>query len=355
MAQGSASITNNGNTETIQQTTGKAILNWNSFDIAPGETTQFVQPSAGAVALNRISENKPSAIEGSLLANGNVILINPNGIVFGRTSQVNVNSLIVSASDVDDNAFMMQSRPVFNKPGSSNALILNQGQITAAQAGLVGLIAPQVQNSGIITARLGKVQLASGDTFTLDLAGDGITSVAVTGALQQQLIANSGTINADGGTIEITAAAARGVVDSLITNSGTLQANTVGQQIGSIAINNATAGGTVTNTGTISASGLNSGERGGWVTMHADNVQQQGAIHADGQAGGGQVGVTFNHSYSDTSNSTITANAVQGAGGSISISGATNAGSVLAASGAIRRPRRRDRAVLLLSPPTTSA
>ena len=85
--------------------------------------------------------------------------------------------------------------------------------------------------------------LASGDTFTLDLAGDGVTAVAVTGALEQQLIANSGTINADGGTIQITAAAARGVVDSLVTNSGTLQANTVGSQTGSIAIANATAGG----------------------------------------------------------------------------------------------------------------
>ena len=121
VAAGSASISSSGSTVTIDQTSSKAILNWNSFDIAPGETTQFVQPSASAVAASRISENKPSAIDGSLLANGNVILINPNGIVFGKTSQVNVGSLIVSTSDVDDNAFMTQSNPVFGKPGSSHA------------------------------------------------------------------------------------------------------------------------------------------------------------------------------------------------------------------------------------------
>ncbi|MGH8399368.1 MAG: hypothetical protein ACRETA_14195, partial [Gammaproteobacteria bacterium] len=113
--------------------------------------------------------------------------------MFGAGSQVNVNSLVVTSADVDNNAFMNGTLS-FSTPGSANAQIIAKGQITVAQAGLVGLVAPYVDNQGVITARLGKVQLASGDTFTLDMAGDGITQVAVTGSLAQQLAKNSGTI-----------------------------------------------------------------------------------------------------------------------------------------------------------------
>src|SRR5579875_3364111 len=104
VAGGSASISSSGSTLTVSQTSDRAIIDWSSFDIGSGETTQFKQPSSSSIALNRISEDKPSQIDGNLTANGNIILINPNGVVFGAGAQVNVNSLVATTSDVDDSA-----------------------------------------------------------------------------------------------------------------------------------------------------------------------------------------------------------------------------------------------------------
>src|SRR4051812_25569260 len=92
---GGATINNSGNTLTVDQTTNKAIIDWRSFDINQDETTRFQQPSSSSIALNRIQDTKPSQIQGQLTANGNIILVNPNGVFFGPTSQVNVNSLVV--------------------------------------------------------------------------------------------------------------------------------------------------------------------------------------------------------------------------------------------------------------------
>ena len=209
VSAGQATISSSGQTVTIQQSSSKAVLNWASFNIAPGELTQFQQPSSSPIALNRINDVNPSSIEGSLTANGNVILVNPNGVVFGKNSQVNVAGLIATTANISDNDFMNNAAPVFNQPGNPNAQVINQGTITAAQAGLVGLVAPNVENSGTITAKLGKVQMASGDSFTLDLAGDGVTQIGVSNAVLHQLVSNGGIVKADGGTVQLSAAAAR--------------------------------------------------------------------------------------------------------------------------------------------------
>jgi filamentous hemagglutinin family protein len=92
---GGATVSGLGtNAVTIHQATPKAIINWQQFNIAPNEVTRFIQPSGSAIALNRIFDANPSQIFGSLQANGSVILLNPNGIMFGPNAQVNVNGLI---------------------------------------------------------------------------------------------------------------------------------------------------------------------------------------------------------------------------------------------------------------------
>ena len=181
---GQASISQSGNTLDITQTSNKAVINWLGFDIAPGETTQFFQPSSGAIALNRVNSNSASQINGNLLANGNIIIINQNGVMFGAGSRVDVNGLVATTANISDSAFMNNTTGLFtfDQPGNPNASITNNGTITAAQAGLVGLVAPNVINNGTITAKLGKVQLASGDTFTVDMYGDNLMSVAVSNA-----------------------------------------------------------------------------------------------------------------------------------------------------------------------------
>jgi filamentous hemagglutinin family protein len=308
VSQGSASIAQSGNTLTVTETSNKAVINWNSFDIGAGETTQFVQPSSSAIVLNRVNSTSASQIYGNLTANGNIVIINQNGVLFGAGSKVDVNSLVVSTANISDSDFMNATGPLnFNLPGNPNASIINNGTITAADAGLVGLVAPNVINNGTITANLGRVQLASGDTATVDLYGDGLMEIAVSNQVLSQVVQNNGLIQADGGKIALTAAAGSKVVNSLIANTGVLQAQTVAQENGVITIANATPGGTISNTGTIAAKGVNSGDQGGSISLSADNIQQQGIINADGLTSGGSINLAFNTSYTDSSGSVTSA------------------------------------------------
>jgi filamentous hemagglutinin family protein len=333
-------MTQSGSTLQVTQQSNRAVINWSSFDIAPGETTQFIQPSSSAIALNRVYSNSASQIEGNLTANGNIIIVNQNGVVFGSGAKVDVNSLVATSANITDNAFMNASGPLsFTIPGSPTASIINNGQITAAQAGLVGFVAPNVINNGIITARLGRIQLASGSTATVDLYGDGLMEVAVSPDVASQLVRNTGTLQADGGTVALTAAAGSQIVNSLITNDGVLQAQSVGMQNGEIVISAAsnpaaTGSSNAQIAGTVDATGKNPGESGGTIVITADHVSVEPAavIDASGNANGGNVNINFSRSYSDAPTSSITANGQTGNGGTIAVTG-TEPGSTLTASG----------------------
>jgi filamentous hemagglutinin family protein len=206
VSAGQATIAQSGSATTISQSSGRAVIDWSSFNIGTGESVNFIQPSSSSVALNRIHDSNPSQILGTLSANGQVWLVNPNGVFFGSTAQVNVAGLLATTADISNSNFMA-GNDVFDQPGSPTASIINQGNITVQEAGLAAFVAPNLVNSGTITARLGKVQLASGDTFTLDTYGDGLISLAVSDQVTQQLVQNSGTISANGGTVQLTAAA----------------------------------------------------------------------------------------------------------------------------------------------------
>src|SRR5690606_33253671 len=77
-------------------------LNWQSFDIGSQSKVDFVQPNVESIAVNRILGNDASVILGQLNANGQVFLINPNGVLFGQSAQINVGGLVASTLDVDD-------------------------------------------------------------------------------------------------------------------------------------------------------------------------------------------------------------------------------------------------------------
>ena len=178
VSAGSASIASSGSTLTVTQSSSKAVINWGTFNIAQNETTDFVQPSSSSITLNRINDINPSTIAGNLDANGQIILINPNGVLFTGTAQVDVGGITATTANISDTNFMAGNFR-FNQPGSPTGAIVNEGSITVEQAGLASLVAPTVVNDGVITATLGKINLASGDVFTLDLAGDGKLQVAV--------------------------------------------------------------------------------------------------------------------------------------------------------------------------------
>ena len=177
---GSAQISNPGTANvTINQHSDKAIINWHMFNIGVGEKTTFVQPNSNSIALNRVVGGMgPSEILGSLSANGKVFVVNRDGIIFGAGAVINTAGFLATTSDIRNEDFMA-GRFNFQIPGRPDASIVNMGTITATSGGFAALVAPGVRNSGTITAHLGTVTLASGNTFSLDFYGDKLVQLGV--------------------------------------------------------------------------------------------------------------------------------------------------------------------------------
>ena len=310
---GSATIQGAGTPAVIvNQASSSAVINWNTFNIRANESVRFNQPSSSSVVLNRVTGGQgPSEIMGTLTANGRVFLINRDGILFGPGSVVNTAGFLATTHDIKDADFMA-GRYNFNIPGRPDASIVNQGRITATSGGFAALVAPGVRNSGTITATLGTVALASGNSFTLDMYGDKLITLAVgdqiaskvidvaTGKPLKSLVSNtrSGVISANGGRVELTAAAARAVVDSVINTRGVIRADSIGHRNGLIVLNAATGGSkpagapaqTIKLAGTISAAGRHRGTTGGTIVVSGEHIKVANAkIDASGRRGGGKV------------------------------------------------------------------
>lgn len=291
---GAASISSAGNTTTIVQSSDRAIIRWDTFDLNSAEHVQFQQPSSGSITVNRIRDTKASQIDGRITANGNIVLINPNGLVFGSNAVVDVGGVVATTSDLeDDMAFLSGGAVKFTKPGQPDAKIINNGTMSVREAGLAGLVAPHVENNGVIQARMGRVHLASGDIHTIDFAGDGLIRLEVSDAVLSQSVKNNGLIEADGGTVVLSAATARNIVDSLIVNTGTIRTNSVTNAVAQVKAGSVTLAGSrkIDNTGIIHAMGLDEGQAGGFITLLADAIEMgDGSIlSAAGDSGGGTI------------------------------------------------------------------
>src|ERR1043165_4014534 len=167
---GAATISGQGGPAVVvNQSTGSAVINWNTFNIGVNESVRFNQPNSSSVALNRVVGGLgPSEILGSLTSNARVFVINRYGILCGPGSVVNTAGFLATTNDIK-NADFMAGRYNFNIPGRPDASIVNQGRVTATSGGFAALVAPGVRNSGTITATLGTVTLASGTSFTLSM------------------------------------------------------------------------------------------------------------------------------------------------------------------------------------------
>ena len=275
----------------INQHSDRAIINWESFDIGAGEHTHFEQPSATAFALNRVAGSNITEIFGALTATGRIAIVNPHGIHFGPTSQVDVAGLVATTTDIRDSPFMAGSL-FFDLPSPHNGRIVNEGRITLADAGLLAFVAPGVENTGTITARLGRVSLASGNAFTLDLFGDNLVNLAVGDAVAGNIagVDQIGTIVADGGLVQISAEVAEGVVDRVINMSGIVEARSIGSTGGRIVLDGGNSG-DVEVSGVLTASGTEAGEMSGTVTVTGASVTlaSTARIAATGDTGGGTV------------------------------------------------------------------
>ncbi|MFH0297953.1 filamentous hemagglutinin family protein [Bradyrhizobium sp. 31Argb] len=169
----------------IQQTSARAILNWSSFNVGARTTLTFDQQgNATWVALNRVAgATAPSQILGNIKADGQVYVINQNGIIFGGGSQINVGSLIASSAAITDSQFLDSGiystrsgssyAPSFTGAGGkivveNGALITtNAASLVTSGGGFVLMMGSQVDNAGTIATPKGQALLAAGDAFIL--------------------------------------------------------------------------------------------------------------------------------------------------------------------------------------------
>lgn len=309
VAAGQAAITTAGSTMTIAQQTAQAIINWQNFGIGSGEAVHINQPNSQAMLLNRVIGSNPSEIFGQLTANGQVILVNPNGVFFRPGSSVDVGGLTASTLNIANEYFL---KGQLRFAGDSQNPVINAGTITA-QNGYVNLLAKEVVNEGIIAAQTGSVNLAAGSGMSLDYNGDGKMTVAVTDGAYQSAVANKKLIQADGGLVVMTASGKDALMDSAVNNSGMIQANTLGEATGQISL----TGDNIATTGTISADGGSNGH-GGTIKIIANHkTAVDGQLSAQGGqlAGDGGFIETSGDVVRIGDRSSIQANAPQGKAG----------------------------------------
>ena len=267
---GSGTITTSGTQMTVNQSSQQLIANWGTFNIGENAAVRFNQPNSSSAALNRIFDQNPSQIMGSLSSNGQVFLLNPAGIIFGKTARVDVGGLVASSLNMLDSDFLA-GKYTFTGNGSSGAL-LNQGVINTANGGVVALMAPTVTNEGSITANSGSVLLASGNKVSLDFTGDGLISYTVDQGAVDALVENKGLIKADGGLVVMTSRAADALHMATTTNSGVIEAHTIQNKAGRILLLSDMANGQTNVGGTLDASAPNSGD-GGFIETSAGRVR----------------------------------------------------------------------------------
>ncbi|WP_425056015.1 MBG domain-containing protein [Pseudomonas abyssi] len=283
---GSGSISQNGNSLNVQQNSDKLITNWDSFDIGAGHTVNFYQPGSNSVALNRVIGEDASAIYGNLNANGKVFLVNPNGVLFGQGAAVNVGALVASTLSLSDEDFN-DGNYQFSGDGN-NAAVINRGSITA-DGGAVALLGGQVSNHGVIQANQGTVALAAGDKITLDFAGDGLLNVTVDEGTIDALVENHQLVRANSGQVIMTANATNALLQTVVNNTGIVEAQTLDNQNGTIVLKGGFNGGTVNVAGTLDASAPNSGD-GGFIDTSGAHVKIAGGTQVTTKANNGTTG-----------------------------------------------------------------
>jgi filamentous hemagglutinin family protein len=279
-----------GSSLTITQHSNRAVIDWQSFSVGRGEHARFDLPSKNSVTVNRVVGDDVSKIFGALSSNGKMVLINRHGIHIGPEAHIDVAGFLATTADIS-NEDAMSGNYNFQWAGDSRGYILNEGTITAAEGGLIGLVAPWVENRGTLEATLGKVVIAAGDTFTLDLYGDQLVELAISDEHAERIfgVEASGHIDAAGGeVILMTASAAGAAVGSVLNIDGLVEAQSIAEVDGRIVLlggDNSSA----TIAGTLDASGYDDGERGGVVEVSADTIalEETARVDVSGALGGG--------------------------------------------------------------------
>jgi filamentous hemagglutinin family protein len=283
IAAGNAQLGQQGAHLTVHQDSQRLILNWNSFDIGDQASVRFEQPNSSAIALNRVLGGTTSQVLGELSGNGQVWLVNPNGVYFGKGAQVDVGGLLVSSLGISDSDFLA-GRARFAASGAAGA-VRNEGAIRA-NGGVVALLAPAVSNTGSIAA--GQVGLAAGDRVALDFDSDGLLSLAVEQDALKAELTQSGVIR--GNNVVLSAAGASALRSSVINMDGVVEATSLGVHGGRILLDGGDAG-QVHVSGRLDASSATG--QGGRIDVLGQQLRLDGGarLDASGATGGGAIHV----------------------------------------------------------------
>lgn len=224
VTSGNATINQSGNVTNINQNSQKASINWNDFSIKSNETVNFNQPNSSSITLNRVIGTEKSVIDGALNSNGQVWILNSNGVLFNSNAKVNTSGLVATTAQLSDADF--QAGNYDFKNASSNSII-NVGTIEVQNGGSVVLASNEVQNSGTIKAVRGKVHLVGADSYSLNLNGNSLVNLKVNKGVLDALVKNSGNIIANGGEIYLTTNAVNELLKGVVNNTGIIEANSL--------------------------------------------------------------------------------------------------------------------------------
>lgn len=231
VTSGNAAITQNGTITNINQSSQKASINWNNFSIGSSETVNFNQPNVNAITLNRVIGNERSVIDGALNANGQVWILNSNGVLFGKNASINTSGLLATTKALSDADFQAGN---YTFSGDSKASVINLGTIEIANSGYATFLANTVSNEGTIRALKGKIELVGGDTFSINFNGNSLLNLTVTKGVLDALVENKGALIADGGEIYLTTNAVNDLLKGVVNNTGVIEAQTLDDVTGKI-------------------------------------------------------------------------------------------------------------------------
>ncbi len=280
VVKGQAAFATAGNVFSVTNSPG-AIINWQQFSISAAEATRFIQQSASSSVLNRVTGGNPSAILGTLQSNGRVFLINPNGVLFGAGSRIDVAGLVASTLNLTNEDFLT-GRMRFGGDAAVAGTVVNMGHINAAPGGRVYLVGSSVDNQGTITAPNGDIVLAAGRSARITDSRSGSLQVEVTAPVDQTL------------NLSEFVTTPVGAYAGLVRNSGVIRADAAVVEAGGRIVLKATRGVTTTESSVLSANGAT----GGTITVATEQgvAAVQGAVEAIGQQGaGGRIAIAGAH------------------------------------------------------------
>ncbi|MBF0362289.1 MAG: filamentous hemagglutinin N-terminal domain-containing protein [Oligoflexia bacterium] len=306
----SSNSSNSNNVLEIRQNSAQGIIEWNTFNVAANEHVRFIQPSVDSVTLNRVvGSSGASIINGRVSANGNIMLINPDGILFDKMARIDVGGLVATTSNISNEDFFKRNFKFHNDHSSplkdKDVSIINLGEIKTSDGGRIVLSAPKIENHNLIEANEGEVTLLTNTNYLLNYDGRGFLylNVLIPGGGGE--ITNSGKIHADGGKIRLQLADAdmESITKHVISMNGVLEADSVEYKNGEIFLSagNSKTGGEIKLEGEVRARGNNKGEVGGKVQLLGNRVglYDGSKIDVSGFSGGGDIrlGGEFSSDY----------------------------------------------------------